>query len=617
MTNPTLTQLVRARLSRREALGIMGIMGASGLFGCASLGKAPTPSQSGFGDNFKPVSHGIDDQLHVPDGYSAQVLIGWGDALADGSSYPGDLGRIPAADQAQRFGANSDFTAYIPLPASGADERGLLCVNHEITMARLMFPGMPPGRKDSRDLLSKAQLETELAAHGHSVIEIVRRGDLWKVVDSPRTRRFSALETIFEMSGPAAGHPRLKTSADPSGSRVVGTLANCSGGITPWGTVLIAEENFENYFGGKPKDGPEKDNLQRSDIAGDPDFGFWRFFDRFDVSKEPCEPNRFGWMVEYDPKNPNCQPKKRTALGRFSHEGAACTVDEQGRAVLYMADDSSFEYLYRFVSKGLASAGGELLDDGELAVARFEADGQINWLPLVHGQGPLVARNGFGDQGDVLIDVRKAADLLGATPMDRPEGIEVHPDTGRVYVALTYNSRRKPEQADAVHSRTGDLHGQILEISPPSPEARSASTMSWNVLLAAGDPSRHSGTKYGPGLTDTGWLANPDNLRFDPKGRLWICTDGAEFHADSCDGIWLCPVMGDARAVPQRFLRVPTGAECTGPSFSPDGQTLFVSIQHPGGHYRSTLDRPTSRWPDRRPDRPPRACVVAIRRQTD
>ncbi len=621
MTGPSLTELINRRLSRREMIGKTALAAAAFGLGCrhsctpkqqeatSSPNKASQPRPRSFTE----VAPGIDDHLHVPEGYQAQVLLAWGASLEDGSDFPGDLSRITADEQRQRFGTHCDFTAFLPLPDLDGVQRGLLCVNHELTIARVMFPDMPPGRRASAPLLSQAQCETELAAHGHSVVEIRLGPEGWRVVPSPLTRRFDGGSTPFELRGPAAGHARMQTSEDPSGRRVIGTVANCSGGVTPWGTVLIAEENVDNYFGGQLGDGQERANLERFGIDGRPDFGFWRFWDRFDVSKEPREPNRFGWMVEYDPRDPKRPPVKRTALGRFSHEGAACTVSEDGRAVLYMADDSGMEYLYRFVSDGPASAGGHLLDHGTLSVARFDSDGSVTWLDLIHGQGPLTKEHGFNDQGDVLIETRRAADRLGATPMDRPEGIAVDPKTGRVYVALTYNRYRAPEAVDAVHPRARDAHGQILEIMPPGPQGHGAKKMRWDALIRCGDPARHEGTKYGDGLTERGWVSCPDNLRFDPSGRLWVCTDGMERDGLTCDGIFLCPVAGEGRAVPRRFLRVPTGAECTGPSFTPDGRTLFVSIQHPGAHYDATLAKPRSRWPHQKEGRPPQPAVVAIR----
>ena len=613
----SLSDLIHRRLSRREMIGQTALAVAGFSLGCHHLDRGATKSGRRAlakpTTRFAEVAPGIDDQLHVPEGYEAHVLLRWGASLEDGSDYPGDLAHITADEQRQRFGTNCDFTVFVPLPAVEGEQRGLLCVNHELTIARVMFPNMPPGRRDSMPLLTREQCQTELAAHGHSVVEIRLRNGNWHVVPGKYTRRFDADRTLFKMSGPAAGHKRLKTSADPTGRSVVGTFANCSGGLTPWGTVLIAEENVDNYFGGKPGDGVEAANIARLGIRGKPDFGFWRFWDRFDVSKEPREPNRFGWMVEYDPLNPAQQPVKRTALGRFSHEGAACTVAEDGRAVIYMADDSSMEYLYRFISDEPADRGGDLLDRGVLSVARFAETGTMDWVDLVYGQGPLTPDNGFMDQGDVLIETRRAAELLGATPMDRPEGIAVDPATGKVYVALTYNRKRKPEEIDAVHPRAGDAYGQILELSPPNPKAHQAATMAWEALIRCGDPDRHEGTMYGSGLSERGWVTCPDNLRFDPNGRLWVCTDGMEWVGQTCDGIFLCPVGGEERGVPRRFLRVPTGAECTGPSFTPDGRTLFVSIQHPGAHYDATLSNPRSTWPHGQKGRPPQPSVVAIR----
>ena len=312
----------------------------------------------------------------------------------------------------------------------------------------------------------------------------------WSIVeDSPLNRRITA-NTEMSVSGPAAGHALMKTSADATGTKVLGTSYNCSGGVTPWGTVLTCEEGVSDIFGGDPKKAPIADILDRYAFDGSDIYGRARFHDRFNLDKEPNEANRFDWVVEIDPYDPNSKPVKRTALGRMSHEASTVVLNKDGRVVVYMGDDDYFEYMYRFVSNkpydpANPASGNNLLDDGVLSVARFDADGTMTWLPLVHGQGKLTAENGFADQAEVLLKTRFAADALGATPMDRPEDIETNPVTGRVYAVMTKNKKRDqskvnprkyaPREPLGSHRRTdpggrprrrGRPHGREIHMGP-------------------------------------------------------------------------------------------------------------------------------------------------------
>ncbi len=521
--------------------------------------------------------------------------------------------------------------AFMPLPRGSRNStNGLLFVNHEYCNQNLMFAGIT-ARADV-SALTREQCEVDIAGHGLSVVELRKGRAGWETVaNSPYNRRLTLWSTPFRVSGPAAGHARLKTDADPTGTRVLGTINNCAGGVTPWGTCLSGEENFNGYFHGDANRTPEAANHRRYGVQTFRGTPWGRFFDRWDVEKNPNEPNRFGWVVEVDPYDPRSVPVKRTALGRFKHEGATCFVSRDGRVAVYSGDDERFEYVYRFVTAGRfnpdnMAANRDLLDSGTLSVARFNADGTLTWLPLVHGQGPLTAANGFASQADVLIETRRAADLLGATPMDRPEDVEPNPATGRIYVACTYNERRAPADAQNVRERVNppnararNLTGHLIEMIAPGGAGRqgdhTADTFRWEVFVKCGDPAVAAhGAQYGAGVTANGWLAAPDNVAFDPRGRIWISTDGmpTQVQPAVADGLYAADTSGPGRGVTKQFFAVPRGAEMCGPTFTPDGRTLFVAVQHPGEEPDSNFERPSTRWPDFRPDLPPRPAVVVI-----
>ncbi len=588
-TSPCFAELLDQHLSRRHLL-----KGSAAATLATSLPRslsASTDHPSSLG--FSELPHGLDSQLHVAEGYESQVLLRWGDPLFSNSPIF-DPARQTAAAQQRQFGYNCDFIAFMPL-ATDAQGRhgGLLCVSHEYSSSRMFShsPKLPP----------KTRTGVELATHGHSVVEIRQRRNTWSVIiNSPLNRRISPLDTWMRLAGPAAGHPRLQTTADPKGTRVLGTLNNCAGGTTPWGTVLICEENFQAYFGGKPTDRSEQRNYERYGIGPRHRYGWARFHPRFGLAQEPRESNRFGWVVEINPYDPTSMPVKRTALGRFKHESATVALNPDGRVVVYSGDDQAFEYLYKFVSDGHYAAGADtnqLLDKGVLHVARFDENGSVDWLPLIYGQGPLTEKNGFTSQAEVLIETRRAADLLGATPMDRPEGITLHPDNGHIYLALTKNHARTPWQKNGPNPRALNRYGHILEIIPPGDKADHAATEArWEIFALGG-----KGANKTSGLDPAGWFACPDNLACDARGHLWIASDGATSASGIADSLWACDTLGPGRALSRHFLRAPKGAEVTGPCFSPDQRTLFLSIQHPGGG-----------WPDFSPGMPARPTVVAI-----
>lgn len=613
---PRIGDVIAARLTRREALGALAATGAAALAAPSARGALASSSSLGF----EELTRVLDDRLHVAPGYDSQVLLRWGDPVLPGAP-PFDPGKQSAAAQEKQFGYNCDFVAFLPLPpGSQQSTRGLLAVNHEYTNAELLFPGLT--QETILEKITPEQVEIEMAAHGLSVVEIEFVGGRWRVVaDSPRNRRISARSTPMTLSGPAAGHPRLRTSSDPSARAVIGMLNNCAGGVTPWGTVLTCEENFNLYFAGDVLGLAEERNYLRYNMgAGLARYSWWgKFQPRFDVTREPNEANRFGWVVEIDPHDPAWVPVKRTALGRLKHEGAATTLAADGRVVVYSGDDTQFEYIYRFVTEGKfdptkRSANRDLLDQGTLYVARFEEDGRLLWLPLVHGTGPLTAANDFHSQADVVIECRRAADLLGATPLDRPEDVDVNPVTGRVYAMLSNNAKR--DQVAPATPRAPNLFGHILELIPPKSAGgidHGATEYAWDVFIQAGNPAHPvEGAVYHPATSANGWFSGPDNCAFDRRGRIWIATDEAQKYARVANGLFAADTAGAGRALPRLFLVGPTGSEICGPCFTPDERTLFVAIQHPGEDPDSTFDQPSTRWPDFDDRVPPRPSVVAI-----
>jgi len=497
----------------------------------------------------------------------------------------------------------------------------LLAINHEYTDDGLLHVG--GFNQMNPEKVRKAQ-----NAHGLSVIEVEMKNGRWDMIrPSPYARRVT-LSTPFRVAGPAAGHTLMRTSADPQGLTVLGTLNNCASSKTPWGTYLSGEENFAFYFGAGDK--PTKDQQR----WGAPKSGFyaWDKHDpRFDLQKNPNELHRFGWVVELDPMDPNSTPVKRTALGRAAHEGAWVGVTKDGRAVVYSGEDARFEYIYKFVSRdkikqagnGMtqAQANQDLLDHGVLHVARFDADGKGQWIPMVHGQGPLTSANGFADQGEVLIKSRQASDLLGATKMDRPEWLTIDPQSGWVYCTLTNNSQRgtagKPG-VDAANPRANNAMGQIIRWK----DANDFDGLSfeWNLLVMAGDPANQRPEAKGNIKGDI--YACPDGITFDKQGVLWIQTDA---HATQMYKGELARIGNNqmlacdtATGETRRFLTGPTNCEVTGVAFTPDSTTMFVSIQHPGEtpSDRSDPANPTqySNWPDYAPNGRPRSSLVAIRK---
>ncbi|MCQ0987623.1 PhoX family protein [Jiella marina] len=626
--NRTMGEIIAARFSRRDFL--RGSMAATAIAATVSpmalMSAEEAKAATGSKFTFTEVEAGVDETHHVAEGYDADVLLRWGDGLFPDSPEFDPTNQTPES-QARQFGYNNDYVGYIPI--DGSSEHGMLVVNHEYTNEHLMFPGIVTVKDGEVEIAPADQkrVDIEMAAHGGTIVEIRKEGGKWQVVrDGANNRRITA-NTEMELRGPAAAHERLKTTADPSGTKVLGTINNCAGGVTPWGTYIMAEENFHGYFLGElPEGHREAQNYERYGVP-DGSYEWGRFHDRFDLSKEPNEPNRFGWIVEVDVEDPNSVPKKRTALGRFKHEGADNIVSRDGHVVFYLGDDERFDYVYKFVTAGTynpddRAANMDLLDEGTLYVAKFEEDGTMEWLPLTFGEGPLTAENGFESQADVLIETRRAADLLEATPMDRPEDIGPDGETGRVYVMLTNNTKRT--EANAANPRVDNAFGHIVEIAEEGGDF-AATKGTWEILVKCGDPSiAEVGATFSTETTKNGWFGMPDNCAIDADGRLWVSTDGNSPKATGrTDGLFAVDTEGDARGTSKLFFRVPVGAEMCGPLPTPDLATFFVAVQHPadGGEDWEGFGRPSyyedlsTRWPDFRDDMPVRPSVVAITKQ--
>lgn len=641
-TNPnlqtTIGDVINQRYGRRDILrGMLGVSAATALFGTSAMIAPKQAAAMGHGDRYKfdELAWGNDATHHIADGYNADVLLRWGDPItADAPEF--DVMNQTAAAQLKQFGYNNDYVGFAPLNAEGT--RGLLCVNHEYTNEEVMFPGL--GRQDRAGFegMTKELVDLEMAAHGGTVVEIAQDGaGKWSVVrDGQYNRRITPLNTEMTFSGPAAGHDRLKTNDDPAGMSVIGTINNCAGGMTPWGTYLMAEENFHGYFWSDNTDAdgktvidqtnPEATSYERYGVPGKW-YAWGQHYDRFNIDKEPRMPNKYGWIVEVDPTNPDAKPVKHTALGRFRHEGAETTVASDGKLVIYTGDDNRFDYQYKYVSDGIVTddkvANSRLLSEGTLYVARFDADGTIEWLPLVHGNGPLNAMNGFNDQGDVMIDARMAADLLGATPMDRPEDAQPRGD-GTAYIMLTNNTRRR--EGNDANPRPDNAFGHIIEIKEDGGN-HSATRGTWDILVKCGDPSvAEVGAQWHPETSENGWFGSPDNCAIDADGRLWISTDqgGNWGKTGKSDGLYSLETEGDKRGHSKLFFRCPVGGELCGPYFTDDAETLFLAVQHPGtdgtkdlaGFERdSTFEDPATRWPDFDPAMPPRPAVVVVTKQ--
>ncbi|MFJ7144779.1 PhoX family protein [Pseudomonas protegens] len=609
-------------LSRRGFIGAGALCGAALFLGGGLLSRSALAASVSAGNSqllgFAGIAAATSDNITLPAGYKSSVLISWGQPLTKNGPAFDPSGNGTAQAQEVQFGDNNDGMSLFAFPDD--KHRALMAINNEYTNYRYLYPhgGQPQSAEDVR----KAQ-----ASEGVSVIEVQRKNGQWQFVQGSRYNRRIHGNTPIRLSGPAAGHDLLKTSADPKGKKVLGTFQNCANGKTPWGTYLTCEENFTDCFGSSnPEQKFDAAQKRYGAVVTSKDINWHPHDPRFDLAKNPNELNRHGWVVEIDPFDPQSTPVKRTALGRFKHENAALAQTRDGRAVVYMGDDERGEFIYKFISRDKINhrnpkANRDLLDHGTLYVARFDAGdgnpdrpkGQGQWIELTHGKNGIDASSGFADQAQVLIQARLAASVVQSTRMDRPEWIVVSPKDGQVYCTLTNNAKRGEDgqPVGGPNPREKNVYGQILRWRTGGDD-HGAMSFSWDLFVVAGNPGVHAGQPKGgsSNITPQNMFNSPDGLGFDKAGRLWILTDGDYSNSGDFAGMgnnqMLCadPDSGEIR----RFMVGPVGCEVTGIAFAPDQKTLFVGIQHPGETGGST-------FPEYLPNGKPRSSVMAITRE--
>lgn len=628
----------RRKLLNCAGWGVAGtVVGGLGLSGCLHGGRSPAASLG-----FAAIPPSLEDFVTLPPGYAAKVVFALGDPLnAEAEEYSNSG---TEADFNERAGDHHDGMHYFPLPwDSGSSTRGLLVMNHEnITQVYLHPQGPTQGVRPAQEV------RKEISAHGVSVVEIAREGQTADVVrDSLFNRRITA-QTPMRLAGPVAGSPFVATAYDPNGLTARGTLNNCANGYTPWGTYLTCEENWHGYF--KTDETEPGREVSRYGIDGSSNYG-WETptgdpgevdneFSRWDITPKGAsasedfrnEANTFGWIVEIDPYDPTSTPVKRTALGRFRHEGCWPSRSIPGQPLaFYMGDDNRGDYIYKFVTAANYQPGvsdSSMLDSGTLYVARFDASGRGVWLPLTLDVPELAAE--FSSMAELLVNTRTAADIVGATPMDRPEWAAVDPRSGEVYLTLTNNKNRgvrddqpvdaaNPRNYDAGEGdadRDGNSNGHIIRWVEDGDRA-DATAFTWDIFLFGARPDAPADVNISE-LTVDNALSSPDGLWFNarrPGSPLFIQTDDGAIRDFTNNQVLLAAPghVGDGQAVAigeqityvgaqlgtdlRRFCVGPKGCEITGITMTPDARALFINIQHPGEN--GDLSELESSWPSR------------------
>ena len=595
-TEQEFDRVVERAISRRGFLGgALAFGSGAAAMGVGLLNSTSAQAMAGTRFAFEQLAPQTDGTVHVPGGYNWDVLVRWGDPLfSDAPVFDAATGHgVEGSDRI--FGENTDGMELFHL-----GDTELLVVNSEYPNPKINLPVAQEGKAASADDVKLLQ-----NIQGVSVMEVTEGPDGWSVVvDSPYNRRIHH-NTAMVIDGPAAGHDLLITVADPTGTRSMGTFNNCGSGRTPWGTYLTCEENFNGYFGTTADGGWDEvqgAGYKRYGVSTKVDpgrYNYHGFDERFDISKNPNEPHRAGYIVEIDPWNPEAAPVKHTALGRFKHENAAYALAPDGRVVVYMGDDERGEFMYKWVSTDVYVPGGDtstLLSEGQLFAAKFNDDGTGTWLALTPQATGM-------SEAEISIFTRMAASAVGATTMDRPEWIAVNPTAVEAYCCLTNNSRRglvnddgtirtnaggEPMTVNAPNPREINRYGQIVRWKPHS-DNHGVATFDWDLYVMVGNPTVHADGPYaGSANINAGNLFNsPDGMQIDTSGLIWIQTDGDDDNEGDFAGMgnnqMLAgdPVTGEIR----RFLTGPNGCEVTGLTWSADRRTMFVGIQHPGGTF--------------------------------
>lgn len=688
----TIGELMATRIERRSflkgsaAVAALPVMGAS-----AKLMEQSANAQTSADTlTFSPIEGTDEDGIFVPTGYGWNTILAWGDSL-DGTT-PSlsnadilagvHLTEAGAANQANQFGYNCDAAEFFPLPGFGSTgaNSGLIAVNHEFPTFGLLFAfGETADASNTLDIRNYAStieyFDANPGAHqflrnamGVAVAEIEKTGNTWSLVAGSAFNRRLTIDTTFRMAGPAAGTDLLQTNASRSGRFVKGTYNNCAAGNTPYGTFLTCEENFDQLFGnfaaleariGTSTDPDDIRTLEfHRRIAprdGQSSLGLEGLDTRFDTNIEPREAFRYGWVAEVNPYSPTGTPAKRTALGRFKHECATTITSSDNKLVVYMGDDARYEYVYKFVSTDDVVANDlsqnlGLLDDGTLYAAKFNDDGTGEWLALDYDSQTALQEATIGDTGvalfrnqaDVLVGARAAADILGATPMDRPEDVEANPVTSKLYIACTNNTRRTEEGGPQTRQgrevegapnipnpRFSNSFGHVVEVTETG-DVNSATTFDWEIFMLCGDPAADNGRfltqlddldetplqpgdTYFAGFSDASLLppiGSPDNLSFDNEGNLWIVTDGGQPTGNN-NGTFAVPTEGENRGYLRQFMSTATDSEVCGGEFTPDNTTIFLNIQHPGDG--GTIGAATSDFPNGNGEEP-RPSLIGVYR---